>query len=177
MTAPKKKEAPKKAAPKQDAAPNETSVKLVPDTSVVPLKPGDVKLQPMIYQRWTAFVPPHYTREHLESDRLWAFMAAKFTDMDRVEIVAEDGSWLCELFIRRNIGRSLKVQLIPDSWKKLTEASMVKDIEIGGYAIRWAGAARRFIATNVATKDVLKENMNTQMEAIQYVTDHLKAAR
>lgn len=170
----------KAAAPRKEAvapAPEETLAvsEVTDERPVIPLKPGEVKLQPLQYQRWVAFVPPYYTAKHLESERLWAFMASKITDMDRCEIIAEDGSWICEVFIRRNIGRSLTIQVIPDSRKQLTPSAINQDVEIFGHAIRWAGPSRRFIAINQATKEVLRENLNTQMEAIQYVTDHIKA--
>ncbi len=171
MTTAKKKAAPKKAVPAVQAAPRETKAA---SRGVVPLRQGDVKLAPLMHQYWATFVPSHYTIEDLEDPKLYSFMASRFQDLDRIEVTAEDGSFIAKGIIRRSLGREIQVQIY--ELNQLQEAMVSDELEMYGYFIKHGGAVKKFFIQNKDTGNVLKEGLNSQIEAIQYLTDFIKAA-
>lgn len=181
MAVAKKKAAPKKAAPAVKAAPAAETVETpepretrAASRGVVPLRTGDVKLHHLVHQTWAAFVPPDYTIEDLENPKLYSFMSTRFQDLDRIEVTAEDGSFVAKGIVRRSLGREINVQIY--EMNELQAPMMGKELEMYGYLIRHGGAVKKFWIQNKDTGSTLKEGMNTQMEAIQYLTDFIKAA-
>ena len=171
MATAKKRAAARPTAQKKPAAP--TVVAPLPAPKVVnPIKPGDVKLAEQMHQNWACFAPSHYDQEMLENPKFWIFMAPKFKDMDSIRITAEDGSYIALGYIRRSQTMEVLVQItdiIP-----MQEQMIAKEIEINGYLIRHFGSVRKFCVVNKATKEVLRENFQTQLQAMKYVTDHIQ---
>jgi len=166
------KKAAAKTAPKKPAPP---AVTLTPHPEVVtvnPIKPGDVKLADQMHQNWACFAPAHYTQEHLETPKFWTFMAPKFKDMDSIRITSEDGSWVAVGYIRRS--QTMEVQVQINDIIQLQEQMIAKEIEINGYLIKHFGLIRKFCVINRETKQVLKENFQTQLQAMKYVTEHIQ---
>lgn len=165
----------KKAATKPTAnkKPEAVVVTPIPESKVVnPIKPGDVKLAEQMHQNWACFAPSHYDQEMLENPKFWTFMAPKFKDMDSIRITAEDGSYIALGYIRRSQTMEVMVQITDII--QMHEQMIAKEIEINGYLIRHFGSVRKFCVINKETKEVLRENFLTQLQAMKYVTDHIQ---
>ncbi|TFH42328.1 MAG: hypothetical protein E4H01_13645 [Lysobacterales bacterium] len=161
----------KAAPPKQEAKPAVTAAPKVL-APVNPVKPGDVKLDSQMHQSWACFAPAHYTQDMLETPKFWTFMAPKFKDLDAIRITAEDGSFVAFGIIRRTNTLEVNVQIY--DWIELQEAMIAKEIEINDYVIKHFGAVRKFCVINKSTKTVMKENFQTQIQAMRYVADHMQ---
>jgi hypothetical protein len=158
----------KKAAPKKV-----TAVQKEPTPEVVPVKPGDVKLDDMMHQNWALFAPSHYTQEMIETPKFWTFMAPKFKDLDGIRVTAEDGSWVALGYVRRSISMEVNVQI--HDWIQLQEAQIAEEIRINDFVIRHFGAVRKFAVVNDVTKNVVKEGFQSQSDALKYVTSQIQA--
>ena len=171
MATAKKKAATKPTAQKR---PNVATVvtPLPEDKRVNPIKPGDVKLLDQMHQNWACFAPAHYDQEMLENPKFWTFMAPKFKDMDSIRITAEDGSYIALGYIRRSQTMEVKVQIVDII--PMQEQMIARELEINGYLIKHFGSVRKFCVINKETTQVLKENFQTQLQAMKYVSDHIQ---
>lgn len=178
MATVKKKAAPKRAAVTKPVVPAveklpEPTISLVDEPQkVVPIKPGDVKLANQMHQDWACFVPAHYTQDMCEDPKMWTFMRPKFKDFDTMRMTAEDGSFVALAIIRVSQGMDLSMQI--HDWIQLQESMFANEITINDYVIRHFGLTRKFCVINLATKDVMKEGFQTQLQAMKYVQDHIK---
>ncbi len=171
MATAKKKAAAKPTAQKTPEIVPTVVTPLQEDKRVVPIKPGDVKLMDQMHQNWACFAPSHYDQEMLEDPKYWTFMATRFKDMDSIRITAEDGSYIALGYIRRSQTMEVMVQItdiIP-----MQEQMIAKELDINGYLIKHFGSVRRFCVVNKETREVIKENFQTQLQAMKYVSEHI----
>jgi hypothetical protein len=119
---------------------------------------------------WSA-TPEHGTPfEALLEPGYWAHVAAFLKPNDRIEVLAEDGSYFAELIVRSTQRVSVVVTLL----RKVDLESAAAEQEDAEFAVKFRGAAKWSI---VRTKDnaVVKEHIPTRKDAERDLGDYLKA--
>lgn len=117
--------------------------------------------------------PEHGTPfEEILKDGYWAHVSAKMKPGDRVEVMAEDGSYFAELLVQ-DAGR-LYAKVAALRHVKL-EAVEVKEggLSMEGYEVTWKGPQLKWCV--MRGKDRLKDGMDKN-SAIQWMQSHAKAA-
>lgn len=163
------------ADPKKKTKPQTDTDTETPVLNVNPLRPGECKRAHEMRNSWMAYVPPTYTRAQLEDPRLYSFMSGQMLDLDKIELVAENGAFIAKGIVRKVLGREIQVQLYDlIELQPLEEGTMVT---MYGFDIKFGGPAKKYYIQSKSTGDVVRDGLPTQMAAITYLTDHLKAKK
>jgi hypothetical protein len=117
--------------------------------------------------------PEHGTPyEAILREDFWAHVSVKMKPGDRIEVLAEDGSYFAELLVQ-DAGR-LYAKVAPLRHIKL-DAVDVKEggLAMEGFEVVWKGPQLKWCVTR--GKDRLKDGMD-KASAIQWMQSHAKAA-
>jgi len=145
-----------------------------PTREINALRPGDIKPVGQINNSWETILPADYTREELEDPRLWGFMAPRFREMDSIRVSADDCSWTAFGVVHQVVGSDASVKF-PKQWYLELSPRSESELDINGHLIRNCGRIRKYVIFKKGTGNIIKEGCANQMEAIQYLNDHLKS--
>lgn len=142
--------------------------------SVKPIRPSDIQPAGQINNSWEAVQPADMTREELENPELWKFMGNRFKEMDQVRVTADDCSWVAKGVVHQVVGSDVALVFPERDYLQLSPRSE-SELDIDNHFIRNCGRIRKYVIVHKGTGNVVKENLATQLIAIQYLKDHLKA--
>lgn len=120
---------------------------------------------------WTV-TPEHGTPfEEILKDGYWAHVSVKMRPGDRVEVLAEDGSYFAELLVQ-DAGR-LYAKVYPLRHVKLEAVEVTEGGPMmEGYEVKWQGPILKWCV--LRGKDRLKDGMDKH-SAVQWMQNHAKA--
>lgn len=117
--------------------------------------------------------PEHNTPyEAILRDDYWAHVSAKMKPGDRIEVLAEDGSYFAELLVQdagRLYAKVAELRHVKLDAVEVKEGGMV----VEGYEVAWKGPQLKWCV--LRGKDRLKDGMD-KASAIQWMQSHAKAA-
>lgn len=111
-------------------------------------------------QVYQVVLEPGTTLDHALQPEFWAHVSRKLKVRDRIEVHAQDGSWMAELLVRRAGPVSASVGLI----SKVTFDAAAPLAGAEGVEIKWRGPSVKWSAIRTADKAVLVENLDTREE-------------
>jgi len=118
-----------------------------------------------------ADIPPGVPFEVAMRSNYWAHHVRTLRPLDRIEMMAEDGSWEAEA----------RVMFVGQAEVKLSElfykdhgSSGVEDVKDQNYAVKWKGPVAKFCVVNVETGDVIKNKMYPQSEAVDFLKRYVQ---
>lgn len=115
--------------------------------------------------------PPSDKVEDLLRLDYWAHVSRGFKPFDRIEAIAEDGTWYADILILA-VGRAwAKVSII--HYKEL-EKVRPEHLE-SEYEISWGSPVTKWRVIRRQDRQVLKDNLDSQQTASNWLTDHLRA--
>jgi hypothetical protein len=128
----------------------------------VQISPGRMKLSQYERQEWVANAPEGCIVDDIKKQDFWALMAHLMKPYDRIEVRADDGSWLAELVVI-GCGRNwAKVSVL--NHYKLDDASdeMKDDAE---YSIAFKGPQKKWCVIRNSDDAYIREGIGSKQEA------------
>lgn len=117
---------------------------------------------------WCASPEQGVTVEDMLVPSFWAHVAKQLRAGDRIEVVAKDGAWFAELFVRSASDNGAKVAVLRAV--KLTEEVLA--VESEDYEIKYRGNAKWSVVRK-SDKAVLADGQETKEQAAEWLADHL----
>lgn len=149
---------------------NDNVQRLVP-----PLNPQRMHLAEQRRNIWYIDVEEGVTAEDLTKPGYWAHRAREMRQGDRIEARCEDGSWYAEFLVEEAGMNFAKVLMLPNSLLTLTPAEPSQNqVFLPGHTIKWSGPYTKFRVVRDADKKVMRENLATRQDAINWLLDYSK---
>jgi hypothetical protein len=143
------------------------------DTMPTPLPRGPVVLheEGHSFRRYAIRVPEGVTIEHVCTPRWWVAVAARLEQGDRIEVIAEDMTWMASLIVLATNRSEAFVQVLEHHALSLSPVAA----EASPYVVKHAGRGS-YRVHSTATNAVVKDGFPDKRAAEQWVANHLKAA-
>lgn len=129
----------------------------------VQISPGRMRLSQYERQEWVANAPEGCTPDDIKKQDFWSLMAYQMKPYDRVEVRADDGSWLAELVVV-GCGRNwAKVSVL--NHYKLADAGkeMKGDAE---FRIDFKGPQRKWCVIRNSDDEYIRDKLGSKEEAM-----------
>lgn len=139
----------------------------------VQIDPGRMQLAEYARQNWVANAPEGATIEDCQQPGFWSLMAAQMKPYDRVEVRADDGTWIAE-FLVLGCDRTW-ARVHPLGNYKLTTVD-VSQSESQKYEMRWRGPQHKWSVVRLADQVAVKEGCETKEAAAAWMKEHEKVA-
>lgn len=125
-----------------------------------------------------AIDPEHGTTvEDMLKPAYWAHVAAKLRPSDRIEALAEDGSWMAVFHVVAQGPNWAKVVLMPGFPYEFEAKDIPAEIDMTGHRIEWAGRHAQFrvvrLGKTPAENVTLRDKLYPKSEAAKWLADHL----
>lgn len=118
-------------------------------------------------------VPDCVTKREVLEPSYWAHVAARLRPGSRIEVAAEDGSWLMELYVVASCKVWAKVHVLHDY--DLTSTALSPSPPSDDFYVKWGGANAKFRVHRLRDKTVVKDGFETAEAATLWKTEHMKA--
>jgi hypothetical protein len=124
------------------------------------------------YERneWVVNAPEGAKVEHAKKPEFWRSVAAKLKPFDRIELRADDGTWIAELIVIYSERNWAKVDIL--NHYKLCDSDMPESAV--DYDVQWKGPQKKWIVLRKSDNATLKEGIQTKDEAIMWMKEHDK---
>lgn len=132
--------------------------------------PGDVLLRDYAYSTYfyRAKTNEGETVDAVQEASFWAHMAKKFRIGDKVEVLADDGTWEWHGRVQRKGAVEVFFREI-FVWQ--SDGQEARPAPTPEYKVAWAGNSHKFRIINDAG-DILKHGFEDKEQAIQYLSDY-----
>lgn len=123
------------------------------------------------YQRqdWVANAPEGVVPDDLKNPAFWALMADQFKPFDRIDVRADDGSWLAEVIVKQADRTYAHVQVL--NVYKLDATEAVKD---GEYEVEWKGPQKKWCVKRLSDDELIKVGCDTKIAANDWLNSQRK---
>lgn len=135
----------------------------------VVIGPGRMRLAEYDRQDWVANAPEGCVVDDLKDPAFWSLMAAQMKPYDRIEVRADDGTWLAECVVIGCERTWAKVNVL--AHHKLTNATEAMS-KTPQHEVKFMGPQRKWTILRTKDKTVLKEGCETKDEAVAWMNDH-----
>lgn len=139
---------------------------------VISIEPARMQLAEQWRQEWVANAPEGATVEDIVKPEFWALMSSQFKPYDRIEVRADDGSWMAELVVLNCDRTWAKVCLLKEYKLASTEAIQTPNAK---YEIKWRGPHHKWSVIRLADDNCIKSECATREEAAFWLKEHDKA--
>lgn len=136
------------------------------------MKPTKLIQAEFAIKQW--YVTPTEPFDALMDPSFWgkADAAKDMRPGDRIEVLAEDGSYWGMLLVR-SASRSSAV-VVPLDFKQLT-AEAPPSAEFSGFEVKWAGPQRKFRAMRIEDKAVLRDGFDTKEQGETWLRNYMRS--
>ena len=136
---------------------------------VVPLTPNKVKPAEFLRNILAATVPFGVTVEDVQEGKYWNHIAKALHVSDRIEVVAEDGSFFAELYVTSvMLGRAtVKLLRTVDLTEEVKQPAQESELEV-----KYRGQISKHTVQFRGTKEIIKDGFGTQAEAQQWLLNY-----
>lgn len=122
-------------------------------------------------QEFVANLPMDISLKDACDPGYWAHVADQMQPMDHIELRAEDGSWVADLIVAFCDRNYAKVVL--KSITKLDEDQSAPAASIK-LKVEWKGPQLKYAVIRTSDSQILRSEMRTRDEAVQWMTAHEK---
>ena len=134
----------------------------------VMLGPGSFKQLEVSNNHWQAYAPQGANIDDIKKAAFWSLWANKLRPFDRIDVIAEDGSWLAELLCIQ-CGKNW-AQVFVKTVHKLSEP--VKAEDHASHRIEYKGPKKKWCIIRKNDSALIKESLDTQIEAATWLKQH-----
>lgn len=115
-------------------------------------------------------IPEHGTPfEDILKPAYWSHVAAKFHPTDRIEVLAEDGSWFAELIVISAARNWASVSVL--RFVELAEVVTPKP-QADQFAVQWKGQKLLHCVIRQSDKVIIKDSFSTAAEASKWLESY-----
>jgi hypothetical protein len=135
----------------------------------VQISPGRMRLSQYERQEWVANAPEGCTVDDIKEQEFWSLMAYQMKPYDRVEVRADDGTWMAELLVI-GVGRNwAKVHIL--NHHKLTGADeAMKDST--EFRVEWKGPQKKWCIIRNSDNTFIREGIASRDDAGTQMQEH-----
>lgn len=137
----------------------------------VSIDPSRMGLAEYHRSEWVANAPEGVTVEDITEPGFWSLMASQMSPYDRVEVRADDGTWVAECLVTGCDRTWAKVHVL--AVHKLSSAD-VSQTQSAKYLTKYRGPQNKWSVIRQADQVAIKEGCQTQDEAIAWMKEHEK---
>ncbi len=101
----------------------------------------------------------------------WVHVAKMLKQFDRIEVLAEDGSYFADLIVTASSKKWAKVNILMH--KKLAGTPKVVSA-VPGFIVEWSGPHHKFRVVRDADKEIMSKEHETKELAIEWLNEHKK---
>lgn len=134
----------------------------------VQIGPGCMLLASFERQDWVANVPQDCTIEDIKRPDFWSLMAARLKPYDRIEVRADDGTWLAEVIVIGCDRTWAKVNVL--NTYKLTGVEEAAK-ETGSLEFKFKGPGKKWCIIRKSDGEILREGIQTKDEVFRVYQD------
>jgi len=131
--------------------------------------PGRMRTAEYERQEWVLTADPGVVIDDLSNPAYWAHVAAQFRPYARIEVRADDGTWIAEFIVLAADRTWAKVQMLRSY--KLTSAEEVYDL-VDQFEVKFRGPAHKWSVIRRDDGAVLKSEAQTRDEAQAWLRDY-----
>ena len=111
----------------------------------------------------TLIVTPDQSLKDIMKPTAWAHTAKKISPRDRIEVIAEDHSWMAELFVLSTSNLWVKTRILKE-WKFEIETKDSDSI----YEVKWRGPHSKWAVIFKTDNSVMQDGFDDQEAAKKY---------
>ena len=141
---------------------------------VVDIKPSQFSLTEFQRQSITIVAKPEQSIEDVMEPGAWATVSPKVRPWDRIDVIAEDGSYVAELFVVQVSKLWVRTALV-----NFTDLSKENRSEDDGsddlHLVKWRGPSAKFCVMRKADNSVVSEKHESKEDASKSMLDYEKA--
>lgn len=156
---------------------------LPPIKRPVELKPKLKQLHPQRFvfakhQRniWDAQPEADVTVEDLKNPGYWAHIAKDLRQGDRIEVLADDGSYFAELLVQ-DVGAGYAKVFLLRSIDLVSVEPGSENPATSEFEVKWSGRHTKFRVIRKSDGKVLQENLVDKSAGNTWIANHMKAMR
>lgn len=172
------KATPTKAAGEQETSSTEVktaALTAVPERKVQPIEEARIKSGDFVRSFYMATAFENTEPTDLLKPEYWAHFAQKLRLRDRIEVWANDGSWIADVVVMGATKNSADVRVLRVDY--LDNVRPVGDLPEGlkSYEVRYRGIHSQWSVIRVADNAVVHEGEGSRTAADNWLANHLKA--
>lgn len=139
------------------------------------VKPAEFKRQHLVCD-----VPEGTVPSDLREPSFWAFVAYKLQPFDRLEVRANDGTWISDCIVVMCDRTWAKVKIlnhydlstpeeVEDSANNVSNSGIIK------HESKWLGPSKKWGAVRLSDSQVVKDGMESKKSVEDWIREHEKA--
>ena len=160
---------------KADPPVSDAKVAEQPERKIEQLQP--IRMKPAEFARNVHVAVAHESNvpDDLSAPHYWAHVSTQLRPWELIEVRADNGLWWAEVLVLeagRNYARVHVLRVIDLSKSAVKSADT---IQIGGYEISFRGEFAKWSVIRQGDRAVVRDQLGTQGEAVNWVNERLKA--
>lgn len=165
------------AADNTTPTPNKATptLKAVPERKVQPIEEARIKSGDFVRSFYMATAFENTEPTDLLKPEYWAHFAQKLRLRDRIEVWANDGSWVADVVVLGATKNAADVRLLRVDYIDNVQPSGEAPSELKSYDVRYRGIHSQWSVIRVADNAVVHEGEGSRTAADTWLTNHLKA--
>lgn len=128
----------------------------------VQIDPGRMRLAQYERQEWVANAPEGCTVEDIKDPAFWSLMSFQMKPYDRVEVRADDGTWVAEVLVIGCARNWAKVSVLQHH-KLASAADAMKDD--ADYRVQWKGPQKKWCIIRNSDDAFIREEIASRESA------------
>jgi hypothetical protein len=151
------------------------ALKAVPERKVQPIEEARIKSGDFVRSFYMATAFENTEPTDLLKPEYWAHFAQKLRLRDRIEVWANDGSWVADVVVLGASKNSADVRVLRVDYIDNVQPSGEATSELKSYDVRYRGIHSQWSVIRVADGAVVHEGDGSRAAADTWLTNHLKA--
>lgn len=152
-------------------AKQETKAQPAPKKREIYIDPGRMQLSEFARQDWVANAPEGATPEDIKNPAFWMLMSQQMKPYDRVEVRADDGTWLAEVLVLEAERTYARVSVL-----NVFELDSQADTQVQtDFEVFWRGPQHKWSVKRTSDNEVVKSGLSTRSEGISWLAEYRKA--
>lgn len=147
----------------------------VPERKVQPLSTNRIKSGDFVRTFYVATAHENTEPQDLLRPEYFAHVAAQFKPRDRIEVWADDGSWIADLVVMGASRNSADVRLLNTYQINSAHSPGDTPSELQSYFVKHRGVHSQWSVIRKADNHVVFEGGSSRAVADAWLTNHLKA--
>lgn len=145
------------------------------ERKVQPIEESRIKSGDFVRAFYVATAFENTQPQDLEAPEYWAHFAQKLRLRDRIEVWANDGSWVADIVVLGATKNSADVRVLTVHMISGMRPSGGAAGELKSYSVAYRGIHSQWSVIRVADNEVVHEGEGSEAAANTWLTNHLKA--
>ena len=164
------------AQAEQPAHPQQPAAR-VPDRKIQPIEEARIKSGDFVRAFYVATAFDNTRPEDLLRPEYWAHFAQKLKLRDRIEVWANDASWVAEVVVLGATKNAADVRLLRVDYIDPYQPEGATSDHLKSYDVRYRGLHSQWSVVRLADNALVHEGEGSKAAADKWLSEHLKAMK